>query len=336
LSSQNRFSVRIVVASVGLVAILTAIFADQMGLDRSKGFNFGQLLLLVVGFLVFLVAVLGSRFPRVYRFIAVTILSTALIIGAIELGLRIFSTLSRGSVTAAGFVGRLDQHYRNFSYYRGKEWSEQFWNESRSSSAQRYAPYVVWKARGLSGETINTSETGDRKTPGARCAAGALRVFVLGGSTVWGSGSPDWETLPAHLQTGLASTLPRPVCVVNLGQVGYVATQCLVDLLIRIEAGERPDIVIFYAGVNDIFAAYQSGLSIVHQNLAEVASRFDTPPRALGHWMADLEVVKLGVRLLRNPEPSSAKSPGGAECGLVEERGREQCPNLRDCSGVIG
>lgn len=39
---------------------------------------------------------------------------------------------------------------------------------------------------------------------------------------MWGTGSPDWGTIPAFLQSGLQALKGGPVCVVNFGESGWV------------------------------------------------------------------------------------------------------------------
>ena len=45
----------------------------------------------------------------------------------------------------------------------------------------------------------------------------------------------------------------------------------------RLRAGDRPDVVIFLNGVNDILSAYQTGRADVHPNLRDIAGLFDNP-----------------------------------------------------------
>src|SRR5262245_38830380 len=115
----------------------------------------------------------------------------------------------------------------------------------------------------------------------AWCAAGSYKVFVFGGSTIWGTGSPwrtgspDWGTIPAYLQAGLAKRETRPVCVVNFGESAYVSSQSVIMLLTRLHAGDVPDLTLFYDGPNDVYAAFQSGRPTVHENVGSIARIFE-------------------------------------------------------------
>src|SRR5690349_6392646 len=132
------------------------------------------------------------------------------------------------------------------SYYSSQSWARKYWQEFRLSRKQRYYPYVGWRRAPFEGETINVDRNGIRDTPGVDCRAGAFKVFAFGESTMWGTGSPDWGTIPAQLQKRLAQLRPGPVCVVNFAESAYVSTQDLLMLIMQLQAGNPPDWVLFY------------------------------------------------------------------------------------------
>lgn len=84
---------------------------------------------------------------------------------------------------------------------------------------------------------------------------------------MWGTGARDAGTIPAALAMVISSdpTLP-PAHVVNMGESGYVSTQCLLRLLLALQQGNIPDIVVLYDGVNDVFSAYQNHGAGLPQN----------------------------------------------------------------------
>jgi lysophospholipase L1-like esterase len=136
--------------------------------------------------------------------------------------------------------------YKNF---RGKEklWEEFLYNESR------FAPYYYWRTKSLSGEFINVSSEGIRKTV-KNPAKGAKKVFLFGGSTAWGTGAPDDSTIPSIMNKHLG----KDYNIINFGESGYVSTQELNYLLERLTNNDIPDLVVFYDGVNDIYAGTYS------------------------------------------------------------------------------
>lgn len=115
-----------------------------------------------------------------------------------------------------------------------------------------YWPYVGWRAHPLRSRTVNVDERGNRVTPGAACEAGAFTVFVFGGSSVFGYGVADADTLPARLLATLTSQLGGPVCLRNFGQFGWSSTQGVIALLRELQERPAPDLVVFYDGFNDV------------------------------------------------------------------------------------
>jgi lysophospholipase L1-like esterase len=148
-------------------------------------------------------------------------------------------------------------------------------DSTREGTQNAYAPYVGWRFKPLTSETVNIDRNGLRLTPGADCGPGSFRVHAYGASTMWGSGVSDQETIPAYLQTALAPLVDRPLCVVNYGQPAYVSTQSLIQLTLDLQAGNVPDLVIFYDGPNDVISAYQSGQPYAHHNLKQIAAKFE-------------------------------------------------------------
>lgn len=117
-----------------------------------------------------------------------------------------------------------------------------------------YEPYTIWDRRYHPGDLINIDFKGFRRTTNNSEAEDALRVWVFGGSTAWGEGAPDEETIPSHL-AALMNAWGVDTSVKNLGERGYVSTQEVVFLYRELQAGRRPDVVVFYDGINDAAAA---------------------------------------------------------------------------------
>ena len=126
--------------------------------------------------------------------------------------------------------------------------------EVRKSDRTVYEPYTIWKRRAYRGEYTTIDISGSRRTVGNSSSDDALQLWVLGGSAVWGVGAPDDETIPSRLAALFNDTLAIEANVRNLGRRGYVSTQEVVYLMRELQAGRRPDIVVFYNGVNDAAA----------------------------------------------------------------------------------
>ena len=117
-----------------------------------------------------------------------------------------------------------------------------------------YEPYTIWDRRYYPGDLVSIDLEGFRRTSNSSDAEDALNVWVFGGSTAWGEGAPDDETIPSHL-AALMNSWGVDTTVKNLGERGYVSTQEVVLLYRELQAGRRPDVVVFYDGINDAAAA---------------------------------------------------------------------------------
>src|SRR6202035_4072960 len=107
------------------------------------------------------------------------------------------------------------------------------------------------KCRPYRSRYFNIGNQGLRVTVGAKPLAGVqdhpIRIFMFGGSTMWGEGARDPYTIPSWLQ-GMLNASPRPVQVTNYGQDAYVNTQEMLALFEQLRKGNVPDIAIFYDG----------------------------------------------------------------------------------------
>lgn len=116
--------------------------------------------------------------------------------------------------------------------------------------AERSAGLNIWGYRGpLVG----------RKQPGE------IRAVMLGGSTVFGYGSPWYEAIPALLEHELERAAPGRWRVINLGfnnEGAYAFLPTLQDF-----DWLRPDLVLLYEGYNDVMAGGEPNLSVYrHQS----------------------------------------------------------------------
>jgi hypothetical protein len=223
---------------------------------------------------------LSRRIASAHRVFAKMLLNTLLLIIVLELVAGIvLATVTSGPVRDMLFRvtdkpnDLIKHHYLSLPYYAQQDWSEAYWREHSRAQRKNYYPYVIWRSPPSAGRFVNI-EGGLRSTPGTNCGPDAVKVYVFGGSAMWGWGAPDWGTIPAYLQADLEAAADGPFCVVNYGENAYVSTQSLIQLQLLLEAGNVPDVVLFYDGVNEVFAGHQAGQPGVHQNLSEIATLF--------------------------------------------------------------
>ena len=251
---------------------------------------------------------LYQQIARLYKGAAILILNTIVLVACVELAaLSVFKVRGVSNPGEQQVVNPREK----VSYYTSQDWAVQYWHEHKLSDVQRYHSYVIWRRAPFKGRTINIDPQGVRLTPGANCSANSYKVFALGGSTMWGTGSPDWGTIPAYLQAGLEAPRGKPVCVVNFGESAFVSTQEVIQLLLQLESGNVPHLVLFYDGVNDEYAAYQSGRPEVHMNLSAISARFEERKSALSfvEWLKTSYSFLLSERLAARLRQEAKTSP---------------------------
>jgi lysophospholipase L1-like esterase len=152
--------------------------------------------------------------------------------------------------------------------YSDSSFARTYYEEYERSNVVRWRPYVYWRRKPYHSEYINVDTSGLRITPALTPSPSGstrpLTIFMFGGSTMWGTGARDAFSIPAlvarELQhAGVSSE------VTNFGETGYVSTQNLIALMLELRVGRRPDVVVFYDGINDTYSAYsQQRVGVPH------------------------------------------------------------------------
>ncbi|MFH1246482.1 MAG: SGNH/GDSL hydrolase family protein, partial [Candidatus Liptonbacteria bacterium] len=147
----------------------------------------------------------------------------------------------------------------NLAPYSGKEWANELVREMDESSAMEFKEYVGWGRKPYHGIYVNVDDNGVRKTwEPPDLPSTSTTIYFFGGSTMWGSGVQDDGTVASYASKILHEQ-NYPANVTNYGEGGYAFTQEIVKLSLLLRSGARPDYVIFYDGVNDVAASYESG-----------------------------------------------------------------------------
>jgi lysophospholipase L1-like esterase len=176
---------------------------------------------------------------------------------------------------AAGAIVKTVRHMRQrripvetHAYADSASWVPAYF-KAMNSVRMRWYPYVYWKTAPMRSPYLNIDPHSNRvnwNAPRENDGKPLLRVFVMGGSTTWGAGARDDYTIPSLLAKDLAEAPQYDVEVRNFGQMGWVTSQELIYLYELLRRGERPDLVIFYDGINDTFLGYQDGIAGLTQN----------------------------------------------------------------------
>ena len=163
--------------------------------------------------------------------------------------------------------------------YAASDWYPNFIQDYDAAVPQRWLSYLEFGHRpSFHGRYFNTNSLGHRVTPQPTLPeVPSARVFFFGGSTMFGTAQRDDHTIPAessHRLQALVGPGAR-IEVTNFGETGYVFTQDVIDLVLQLRAGARPDVVVFYDGINDVFATVQAGVAGVPQNEAKRVAEFE-------------------------------------------------------------
>jgi hypothetical protein len=149
----------------------------------------------------------------------------------------------------------------------GSAAEREYWKEFEQANKVTYHQYVLWRRAPYQGEVLAIDQEGVRRTPHTQCNNDkAFTIWTFGDSVMWGAGAPDEETIDAFLASDYEKA-GKPVCIVNYAEKGWANSQEMIGLIENLKHATRePDVVLFYDGGTEAFAAYQSGRADVHSN----------------------------------------------------------------------
>ena len=127
--------------------------------------------------------------------------------------------------------------------YADKKFSVQLFKEYQKIP-YFYRSYIGWRMEKANFEYINIScPYNARKSTGE---ALDNSTWFFGGSTIWGTGASDSQTIPSHFNSLTNNQ------VYNFGEASWNSRQSLNQLINVIGDKHIPSAVIFYEGVNDV------------------------------------------------------------------------------------
>jgi lysophospholipase L1-like esterase len=123
-----------------------------------------------------------------------------------------------------------------------------------ADSGMEFRSFIGWRHLPMEQPNIHISGSPYAQRRTVNVNSGSKKVYFFGGSTMWGLKVADSETIPSLFSsaTGLHSE--------NYAEIGYTSHQSLVLLLQLLQAGHRPELVVFYDGVNDVAIKCENGL----------------------------------------------------------------------------
>ena len=196
-------------------------------------------------------------FVNVAIFLSLVVLTN--IVSGLLLELSGSPTVRSGVHTVLG-IGRspLTDNAKLPPYAGHEEQAKALWQELERSQDVVYAPFVEWKRRPFAGKWVNVSASGERifrRPTELQASAPVIRFF--GGSTMWGTGVVDSETIPA-----IYSRRHPGRRVHNHGDAALNSRQNLERLVNLITQGQRTDVAVFYEGFNDAITLCRAGVEL--------------------------------------------------------------------------
>lgn len=177
-----------------------------------------------------------------------------------------------------GYIDDIDDFYREYKIV---------------GVLSEYSPFVLWKGKEYSGKYHNIGKDGYRITENNSSDINAKKVFMFGGSSMWGSGSNDTYTIPSVLAKELNEL--DSYKVYNYGVNGHMSSNELVNFVLKLKNGERPDYVVFFDGGNDSYSgSFYPGKPDAHLRYNHIRDSFRFGAKyAFDHVLNNFYFLKL-------------------------------------------
>lgn len=203
----------------------------------------------------------------------------------------------------------------------------------------RYEPFYGRRVGPVRSRFVNVGEEGFRlgrdQAPWPPDGERRSVVFFFGGSTAFGFGVPDGETIPSHLQELLAGAVPRPPALFNFGVPAGNSTTERIQFQQLLAAGHRPQIAVFLDGLNDVAASHEP---LGAPELAQIHDRgsFHRPGPLLVQLLRQLPATRLLSAVLHRAglRGPAEEVPAGLDAALTERVVERYRANLRMAEAV--
>ena len=129
-----------------------------------------------------------------------------------------------------------------------------------AAGTSTYTPYTGYSLNDHTGRYVNVENRARRTLESSLDSDEPLEVWFFGGSVMFGFDLlRDDHTIPSEV-VRLADAAGVPIRARNYGAPGYVNYQETVLLSELVTGGGRPDLVVFYDGINDVSLQLLNGL----------------------------------------------------------------------------
>jgi len=117
-----------------------------------------------------------------------------------------------------------------------------------------YEPFTTLRPELLAGRFINLGPSGYRNGS-EQCPwpveHGTTNIFVFGGSTAFGVGVADSDTIPSRLQHHLRQVTGKHICVYNFARPAYASANERILFQQLLLDRHKPDLAVFIDGLNE-------------------------------------------------------------------------------------
>jgi len=167
-------------------------------------------------------------------------------------------------------------------------------SENYRESRFEFEPFTGFRQRPFRGKFVKVDPAGFRFSKDQAPwppRSDTVNVFVFGGSTAYGFGLPDDETIASYLEECAPANHPGEfVSVYNFGREGYFSSQELILFQQLLNAGFVPQVAVFIDGLNDFWAVsgplYTDRLRDVFDGKQDHGPLEDLPMVRAAYWMA--------------------------------------------------
>ena len=238
-----------------------------------------------------------DRMSAAYRFTAVVLLNTLVIFAGLNIAIGAISSLrsllrAQSPVTDKYVGSDLARVYPDKSTEAIRDLLAETW-----SRPYIFEPYTQFKERPHQGRYVNVSEDGFRLSADQAAwppEPSAFTIFVFGGSTTFGYGVADTETVPSHLQAQLRKRFGPSIAVFNFGRGFYYSTQERILFEQLVARGHQPNVAVFVDGLNDFYHHEQDEPSFT----SRLRTLVDAPHSAVFAIAAfELPLARAGSRI---------------------------------------
>ncbi len=225
--------------------------------------------------------------------------------------------------------------------YADKAQARRMYDEYRQLRS-RYEPFIGWTRLPWNGEFTNIDSEGDRVHVAPAHTGPRRTARFFGGSTMWGTGAADADTIPA-----LFNELHPEYAVHNHGETAYTSRQGLARLITLLTRGETVDLAVFFDGVNDVVQQCRVEVGVPgHQHVGPFREAL-TPGalkkpslmealRHVGHELLLRYTLQIGRAVERriaggaeaNAEPAKPVTGDGYDCDDDPEKARAVADGL--------